>query len=501
MNDLLQIMFEKVSSSQNQYSFSGENLFTQTSTSGSNFSSMLENEFKATEKSNYDFYNYQANSKAADNSLIYEREVVEAPAEEPVKVEKREPEKKKETKSKNSESEQKEEVEASVEEKTEQVDNKAEEKTEEKTAEESSVTEEGGENEKAVSVSEESGKNTSKNSNANATTVLDGSVIKKAKVAEPQKDSQENSKQESSAKDSGQKTTEQSASNLKAKASQKGSEDLAERLGNETGAKVSNVKYESSSKVKEQETEHDRSGNSLLQKLSTRTVAAKHTTVANKNSQDVELESGSETKSVLNVDTAKVKSETNLLKNSVSSALGKADSVGQLRKNNSTEGSSVEVSGETAALKSGGRLMSQQTAQTGMANYLRNVNTIQDIMNRIQTALKDGGLESGPKMSLDFESKSLGQMHLSLQQKGDSISVNLQVGTESSRQELLNQQNDLANQMKQLGYKDVALNITTSDGSFDEQQQKHNQAHGNENEENVKLAGNDHFDLSQILAM
>ena len=88
--------------------------------------------------------------------------------------------------------------------------------------------------------------------------------------------------------------------------------------------------------------------------------------------------------------------------------------------------------------------------------------TIQTILDRMQTMLKGSTLDNTSRMNMDFQVNKLGQMHLSLQRSGADIAVSLEVGSESSRQQLMNQRDELAQQIRLLGYKEVSVDISNS---------------------------------------
>lgn len=151
----------------------------------------------------------------------------------------------------------------------------------------------------------------------------------------------------------------------------------------------------------------------------------------------------------------------------------------------------------TAGLKTRGNAAANQT---NAAANSRNIAVIQEIMGRIRSLLNGQTAFRGTRMSMDFQSDHLGRMNLALQERDGNLSVNLEVGNDSSRQQLLDQRNELSEQLKAMGYKDVSVSVGSRNGGEDRQNHHRRQAEGNENEENVKLAGDQEFDLSQILA-
>ena len=127
------------------------------------------------------------------------------------------------------------------------------------------------------------------------------------------------------------------------------------------------------------------------------------------------------------------------------------------------------------------------------------IQTMQEIMSKIQSMVASSSFNKNSKLSMDFNTKTLGQIQMTLQQKADGITVSMEVGSDSSKQELLNQENDLAKQLKELGYKNVKLDVSYNEKHS--QEKSFNEQSGNEVEDNVKLAGNDKLDLDAILSM
>ena len=142
----------------------------------------------------------------------------------------------------------------------------------------------------------------------------------------------------------------------------------------------------------------------------------------------------------------------------------------------------------------------QQTAYTGGTSA--NAALVGELINRMQTMLKGSNLDSGSKLSMDFESSSFGQVNLSVQQKGNTIAVNIQLSSDSSKDQLMQQREDLSNQLRMMGYKEVALDISAGKDQRENQQGKNKNSHkGNEDIQNVKLSGDDKADKATVATM
>jgi hypothetical protein len=126
----------------------------------------------------------------------------------------------------------------------------------------------------------------------------------------------------------------------------------------------------------------------------------------------------------------------------------------------------------------------------------------QELMSKMQSALRtEHAVESGAKMSLEFETASLGQARMTVQKNGETLSVSIQVSSDSCRDNLNRQRDDMAGQLMKMGYKEVNLSFSSGgDGKGGQSSAKQEQEQGNQNAENVRLPGQDEiFDLSSIL--
>lgn len=141
-----------------------------------------------------------------------------------------------------------------------------------------------------------------------------------------------------------------------------------------------------------------------------------------------------------------------------------------------------------------------QNSSDGMPSNLKNINVVQEIMGRIQNTVKGSGYESGMKMTMDIQSGSLGNIQLSLQHSADSIKVSLQSGDDSAKDFLMNQRREMEQQLKDMGFNHVNVDISSRDSDSQNQNRQFYNSLGNEDLENVKLAGNDQADLADLLA-
>jgi hypothetical protein len=154
---------------------------------------------------------------------------------------------------------------------------------------------------------------------------------------------------------------------------------------------------------------------------------------------------------------------------------------------------------EGLSIKNGLPSGAQASSSTQMSSgSSANVYVVQEMISRMQGMIRGSNLDSGSKLSMNFESKNFGQVSLALQDKNGTLSVSIQIGNESSRQELMDQREELAQQLRMMGYKDVELDIS-EDGAHDEKQ-KENKNKGNEDIDNVKLAGDDIADRNEIFS-
>jgi len=153
-----------------------------------------------------------------------------------------------------------------------------------------------------------------------------------------------------------------------------------------------------------------------------------------------------------------------------------------------------ELQAQTAKTQS-----SLPTSSSGQAA----VNAVQEICSKMNSALRGSSLDGQKSFSMELEVSGLGGLKVSLMQSDGKISVTLQASSESGKEQLMSQRDELASEMKNLGYKDVAIDVRTgSDNGSNDNWRRHGSGSGNaESQENVKLSGNDSADLSEILSM
>lgn len=132
-------------------------------------------------------------------------------------------------------------------------------------------------------------------------------------------------------------------------------------------------------------------------------------------------------------------------------------------------------------------------------------NSIQEIVARMPSALRGSNLDGKASFSMDVAFDGLGQLKLSIERSGDRISVNLQTGSESAKDQLSGQRQDIEREMKNLGYREVNVDIgygSAGRDSSNEEWRRSGSGKGNaDSEENVKLSGDANADLAEILAM
>ncbi|MBN2641008.1 MAG: flagellar hook-length control protein FliK [Victivallales bacterium] len=130
------------------------------------------------------------------------------------------------------------------------------------------------------------------------------------------------------------------------------------------------------------------------------------------------------------------------------------------------------------------------------------VEAVQQIIYKLQDMLPLQDTGRGNRISVSFEVANLGKMQMFLEQKENSLKVVIESDTNSGRQELMSQREGMTQQLRAMGYKDVTLDFSSSNSEHKfAQQQEKNSPTGNEDIDNVKLAGSDKLDLEAILAM
>ncbi len=147
------------------------------------------------------------------------------------------------------------------------------------------------------------------------------------------------------------------------------------------------------------------------------------------------------------------------------------------------------------------RVRATPVAQTSAA-LTEKVASLQQLAEKIGSVLRGTDNLRGQSVSLDFETESMGRLQMFVQQNGGSIKIVFEPGSESCRQQLQDQQEELARHLRNMGYQECSLDIADSrDQKQSSGGQEKNSFSGNDDAENVKLAGSDQADLLQILAM
>jgi len=180
----------------------------------------------------------------------------------------------------------------------------------------------------------------------------------------------------------------------------------------------------------------------------------------------------------------------------------KADTSQMASSNAKADG--MNILGQTQDISPARAFMSSQAQQVSYSGgTTANAAMVGELITRMQDMIKGSNLDKGSKLSMDFESSSFGQVNLSVQQKGNIIAVNIQMSSDSSKDQLMQQRDDLANQLRMMGYKEVALDISSGRDNRDNAQNrnKHSASKGNDDIQNVKLAGDDRADRASVAAM
>jgi len=267
--------------------------------------------------------------------------------------------------------------------------------------------------------------------------------------------------------------------------------DMVDQLEKETGVKIDKMSME---KVKTAPDEMaQKTSKDLLKSLDTNRGRfdmqnAKEARTGEADIKDTILNEKPELK-LNKLDIAK-----NLIKNNTTQTRTES----QTPTNNEPSNSFANAIKDQSPMERAGKTM-QQT-QAGNSPNLRNMNNVQEIMNSLKTMLRGSDFQANAKLNLDFQTQAFGQMRMGVMHKDDGIEVSIEVGSDSSKQELLKQRDELSEQLKNLGYKNVNVDISYGDHQ-QQQDAKHQQMSGNEDIRNVKLAGDDSADLSELLNM
>ena len=170
----------------------------------------------------------------------------------------------------------------------------------------------------------------------------------------------------------------------------------------------------------------------------------------------------------------------------------------QVGENNPLSGLDMSRQGNNTVIRN-----EAQLSQTSASVLTEKIATMQQLAEKIGTTLSGQDYVKGQTLTMDLESESMGRMQMFLQQNGNSLKIVFEPGSESCRQQLQDQQEELARHLRNLGFQECSLDIADSrqQGQGQQREPEKNSSTGNDDLENVKLAGNDQSDLAQILAM
>ncbi|OGV52613.1 MAG: hypothetical protein A2017_20645 [Lentisphaerae bacterium GWF2_44_16] len=280
--------------------------------------------------------------------------------------------------------------------------------------------------------------------------------------------------------------------------------DMASRLESETGVKINKLTYENNSS-----TENGSDGKSkneaemgLLKNLahnSTRPILKKETLeeTDHQDGRSSFKEITQEAKNSLKAENASAKT-ANAFDAKTKTELNESGSLKSSNNNVNNEKLLQHQDSTNNIQNASAKSAMSAQQQTSTSATVSNIFLLQEIMSRIQSAVKADSFEANPKLSMEFESNTLGLMHMSIHQKGSILNVSLETSSDSTKDNLMGQRDELARQMKNLGYSEVNVDISSNKEKKENSSGK--QSSGNADIDNVKLAGNDKIDMSRILA-
>jgi hypothetical protein len=272
-------------------------------------------------------------------------------------------------------------------------------------------------------------------------------------------------------------------------------EPLKDRLESETGVKINKMTLE---QTKSNNDSNNSGGNNLLKSLE-----QKHSNAFFKKMKLAKENRTGSADTELNFKDLKLNTKTDVLTNltkNIDPKLGKGQNLKPNLGGNNNDSANMGNTKTDSDVKSFKNANVSQTNQPQQTNIAKNITTIQEIMNNVKTMLRGADINPNSKLVLDFETKVLGQMKMGVLHKDGGIQVSIEVGSDSSKHELMKQKDELANQLKGLGYKFVDVDISYND-HHQQQHEQQDEEVGNQDIRNVKLAGNDKNDLEEILAM
>ena len=188
------------------------------------------------------------------------------------------------------------------------------------------------------------------------------------------------------------------------------------------------------------------------------------------------------------------------------SALGEISSLGEASGRREAKNDASTALGAAGLRNDPTALASNPLAKARAASSTNEiVNAIQELIARSGTPLKGSNLDSSSKLTMEISIDGFGSLKLSLERSGERISVNMQAGSDSGKEQLSSQRQDIERDLRKLGYSDVSLDFGSSasgrEGASDSWRRNGSSLSNAANEENVKLAGDKQADLSEILAM
>jgi len=132
------------------------------------------------------------------------------------------------------------------------------------------------------------------------------------------------------------------------------------------------------------------------------------------------------------------------------------------------------------------------------------VTEVEQILDQIKSnlplsAAADGS--SGNGVKIDFNAGSLGRIQMQMQQQGNTIQVTISANSDSAQQQLLDQQQNMAQTLRNLGYQDLSVIINNQRQQQQQRSfQQQSQTAGNEDIDNVKLGSDtQEDDLLELL--
>ncbi|OVE81813.1 hypothetical protein BVY04_02415 [bacterium M21] len=131
----------------------------------------------------------------------------------------------------------------------------------------------------------------------------------------------------------------------------------------------------------------------------------------------------------------------------------------------------------------------QATVLPNQATRAGNISDIIRFINENVQHLRGAENTQNTKMVLDFSSNRFGNLNITIEQSSGQLNVTLQSDTDSSRQQLLDQRDELARQLRQMGYGEVSVDIEDKDQ--DAQKKQAAEDEDDSPDKNVRFRGED----------